>query len=149
MPDRHKEELRNDIAHSNRNLSSEVKILMPASDNQIQYMRFRDVIITKQFYIMLLVDFCQAAFWTLILLTALYCQNTEISNSVDDGFFSVGSFGLVYSLGVTAAAQPLVGFASDHIGARFSFCLWLLVCGGIAVGVPLAVGKWRQDETLD
>ena len=121
---------------------------MPGGDNRIQFTRFRDVIITKQFYIIMFVDFCQTILWMLIMLTVLYCQNTEISNLVENGFFSVRSFGLVYSLGITAAAQPLIGFLSDIIGVRFSFCLWLLLAGSVAVAIPLSVNKWRQNETL-
>jgi MFS family permease len=107
------------------------------------------VIITKQFYIMLLVDFCQSSFWILIILTVLICQSSELTNNVTDGFFAVDSYGLAYSLGITAAAQPLIGFITDHIGARFSFCLWLLLCGAIALAIPLSVNKWRQNESLE
>jgi MFS family permease len=50
---------------------------------------------------------------------------------------------------VTATAQPLVGYISDHIGVRFSFTLWLLTMGTVAFLIPLFVKKMKKDETID
>ena len=50
---------------------------------------------------------------------------------------------------MTATAQPLVGYISDHIGVRFSFTLWLLTMGTVAFLIPLFVKKMKKDETID
>ena len=66
-------ELQKDIKQSNKNLTAEVKLLVPGTDNQIQYTRFREVIRTKQYYILMFVDFCQSMFWVMIMVTIIKC----------------------------------------------------------------------------
>jgi hypothetical protein len=47
MDARYVQELRNEIMDSNQFLDRDVKILVPGTDNQIQYTRFRDVLTTR------------------------------------------------------------------------------------------------------
>lgn len=57
--------------------------------------------------------------------------------------------GLVYALGITGAAQPLIGCISDHIGVRFSFNFWLLICGTVACSVPIFITQMKHDMTVE
>jgi hypothetical protein len=82
-------------------------------------------------------------------LTILYCQNYEQSQQIENGFFGVDSMGLVYALGITGAAQPLIGCLSDHIGVRFSFNFWLLFCGTVACLVPIFIIQMKRDMTVE
>jgi len=43
----------------------------------------------------------------------------------------------------------LIGLISDHIGVRFSFNIWLLLCGAAACAVPIFIIKLKQDETVE
>ena len=147
----HIEDLQGDIMQSNTNLGSDVKILMPGGDgdDRVKFIRFRDVLRTKQFYLLIFIDFCQTAFWMLLVSTVIYCEGSQQVYNSPNGFFSVGSNGLVNALAITATAQPLVGYVSDHIGVRFSFMLWLLTMGTVAFIIPLFVRKMKKDETID
>ena len=89
MSEEHVAELQKDIMQSNSQLSSSLKILVPGTDNQIHYTRFREVLRTKQFYIIMFVDFCQSSFWTLIMLTIIRCQMTSTSLTVENSFFGL------------------------------------------------------------
>lgn len=149
MPKHHKKELKNDIKLSNHNLSSDYKILVPGSDNQIQFIRLKYVQRSRQFMIISFVDFCQSSLWTIIMLTIIFSQSYEQTIQSDHGFFSFNSFGLVYALGITAAVQPLVGFVSDHIGVRFSFILWSLLGVLISCTIPLIVLLSKQNESVE
>jgi hypothetical protein len=73
MSPSHLTELQKDISQSNKNLTVEVKLLVPGTDNQIQYTRFREVLRTKQYYILMFVDFCQSMFWVMIMVTIIKC----------------------------------------------------------------------------
>lgn len=73
MTESHLTELQKDISQSNKNLTVEVKLLVPGTDNQIQYTRFREVLRTKQYYILMFVDFCQSMFWVMIMVTIIKC----------------------------------------------------------------------------
>ena len=147
----HIEDLQGDIMQSNTNLGSDVKILMPGGDgdDRVKFIRFRDVLRTKQFYLLIFVYFCQTAFWMLLVSTVIYCEGSQQVYNSPNGFFSVGSNGLVNALAIAATAQPLVGYVSDHIGVRFSFMLWLLTMGTVAFIIPLFVRKMKKDETID
>jgi MFS family permease len=68
---------------------------------------------------------------------------------VANGFFGVDSYGLVIALGITGAAQPLIGFLSDHIGVRFTFNLWLLLCGAVACAVPIFIIQMKREESVE
>lgn len=74
----------------------------------------------------------------LLISTIIKCESTiEIDKT--GSFFSVPSYGVTYALGITATAQPLVGYVSDHIGVSFSFIFWLLMMVTISCLTPILV----------
>lgn len=68
---------------------------------------------------------------------------------MENGFFGVDSLGLVYALGIAGAAQPLIGLITDHIGVRFSFNVWLLLCGTVACLLPIFIIQMKRNITVE